>query len=151
MRAWRLRQIGLGSSVQSDTISKTTYRDRFGDMQLEMNFEYRFRLTSIGGFKIESALFTDIGNIWSVKNIPGDPDARFSLKRLGRDLAIAMGAGLRFDFTYFLIRLDGAYKVKDPARPFNNGWINTFALTEKRQNGQTIENFGLQLGIGLPF
>jgi hypothetical protein len=151
MRAWRLRQIGLGSSIQSDTISNSTYRDRFGDMQLEMNLEYRFRLTSIGGFKIESALFTDIGNIWSIKKIPGDPDAQFSFKRLGRDLAIAMGLGLRFDFTYFLIRLDGAYKIKDPARPYNKGWINTLNFTEQRPNGLTVENFGLQLGIGLPF
>jgi hypothetical protein len=151
MRAWRLRQIGLGSSVQSDTITKTSYRDRFGDMQLEVNLEYRFRLTSIGSFKIESAVFTDIGNIWSIKNIPGDPDARFSLKRLGQDLAIAAGVGLRVDFTYFLIRLDGAYKVKDPARSTNNGWLNTLNFTEKRPNGLTVENFGLQLGIGLPF
>jgi outer membrane protein assembly factor BamA len=151
MRAWRLRQIGLGGSIQSDTISNSNYRDRFGDMQLEFNLEYRFRLTSIGGFKIESAVFTDIGNIWSIKNIPGDPEARFSLKRLGQDLAVDVGAGLRFDFTYFLIRLDAAYKVKDPARPYNNGWMNSIAFTEKRPNGLTVENFALQLGIGLPF
>lgn len=151
MRAWRLRQIGLGSSIQSDTISTSSYRDRFGDMQLEANFEYRFRLASLGGFKIESAVFADIGNIWSVKKIPGDPEAQFSLKRLGKDLAIAMGAGIRFDFTYFLIRLDAAYKVKDPARFYNNGWMNSFAFKEVRANGLQVDNFALQLGIGLPF
>lgn len=151
MRAWRLRQIGLGSSIQSDTITSSSYRDRFGDMQLEANIEYRFRLTSIGGFKIESAVFADIGNIWSVKKIPGDSDAQFSLKRLGKDLAIAMGAGIRFDFTYFLIRLDAAYKVKDPARQYNNGWMNNFAFKETRANGLQVDNFALQLGIGLPF
>jgi hypothetical protein len=151
MRAWRLRQIGLGSSIQSDTITSSSYRDRFGDMQLEANIEYRFRLTSIGGFKIESAVFADIGNIWSVKKIPGDSDAQFSLKRLGKDLAIAMGAGIRFDFTYFLIRLDAAYKVKDPARQYNNGWMNSFAFKETRSNGLQVDNFALQLGIGLPF
>lgn len=151
MRAWRLRQIGLGSSIQSDTISTSSYRDRFGDMQLEANIEYRFRLASLGGFKIESAVFADIGNIWSVKKIPGDPEAQFSLKRLGKDLAIAMGAGIRFDFTYFLIRLDAAYKVKDPARLYNNGWMNSFAFKEVRANGLQVDNFALQLGIGLPF
>jgi hypothetical protein len=151
MRAWRLRQIGLGSSIQSDTITSSSYRDRFGDMQLEANIEYRFRLTSIGGFKIEPAVFADIGNIWSVKKIPGDSDAQFSLKRLGKDLAIAMGAGIRFDFTYFLIRLDAAYKVKDPARQYNNGWMNNFAFKETRANGLQVDNFALQLGIGLPF
>ncbi len=151
MRAWRLRQLGLGSSIQSDTISASSYRDRFGDMQLEANIEYRFRLASIGSFKIESALFADIGNTWSVKPIPGDPDAQFSLKRLGKDLAIAVGTGLRFDFTFFLIRLDAAYKVKDPARQYNNGWMNSFALKETRANGLQVDNFALQLGIGLPF
>ena len=151
MRAWRLRQIGLGSSIQSDTISTSTYRDRFGDMQLEANIEYRFRLASLGGFTIESAVFADIGNIWSVKKIPGDPEAQFSLKRLGKDLAVAMGAGIRFDFTYFIIRLDGAYKVKDPARLYNNGWMNSFAWKETRANGVQVDNFALQLGIGLPF
>ena len=151
MRAWRLRQLGLGSSIQSDTISTSSYRDRFGDMQLEANIEYRFRLASIGSFKIESALFADIGNIWSVKPIPSDPEAQFSLKRLGKDLAIAMGTGIRFDFTYFLIRLDAAYKVKDPARLYNNGWMNSFAFKETRANGLQVDNFALQLGIGLPF
>ena len=151
MRAWRLRQIGLGSSIQSDTISTSTYRDRFGDMQLEANIEYRFRLASIGSIKIESALFADIGNIWSVKSIPGDPEAQFSLKRLGKDLAIAMGTGIRFDFSFFLIRLDAAYKVKDPARLYNNGWMNSFAFKETRSNGLQVDNFALQLGIGLPF
>ena len=33
MRAWRLRQIGLGSSIQSDTITSSSYRDRFGDLR----------------------------------------------------------------------------------------------------------------------
>jgi hypothetical protein len=70
---------------------------------------------------------------------------------LGKDLAIAMGTGLRFDFTFFLIRLDAAYKVKDPARQYNNGWMNSFALKETRANGLQVDNFALQLGIGLPF
>ena len=42
MRAWGLRQLGLGSSLLSDTAS--TFRDRYGDMQLEGNVEYRYRL-----------------------------------------------------------------------------------------------------------
>ncbi|TGN37477.1 hypothetical protein E5Q62_28225, partial [Klebsiella oxytoca] len=30
MRAWGLRQLGLGSSLTSDTITTSKYRDRFG-------------------------------------------------------------------------------------------------------------------------
>ncbi|MFY0100021.1 BamA/TamA family outer membrane protein, partial [Acinetobacter baumannii] len=84
----------------------------------EVNLEYRFHLASIGGFKIASAVYTDIGNVWNVRKIASasDPDSRFSFKNLGRDIAIGAGTGLRFDLSYFLIRLDFAYKVKDPLR-----------------------------------
>jgi hypothetical protein len=47
--------------------------------------------------------------------------------------------------------LDAAYKVKDPARQYNNGWMNSFAFKETRSNGLQVDNFALQLGIGLPF
>ncbi len=151
MRAWGLRQLGLGSSIQSDTISTSTDRDRFGDMQLEANLEYRFPLTTIAGVKIASALFADIGNVWNVRTNSADPEARFSFKNLTKDLALGVGTGLRIDFSYFLIRFDLAYKVKDPARQYNNGWADRFQWFENRSNGVKVNNYALQLGIGLPF
>ncbi len=151
MRAWGLRQLGLGSSIQSDTISTTNYRDRFGDMQLEANFEYRFPLANIAGIKLASALFTDIGNVWNLRRNGADPKAQFSFSNLFNDLAIGVGTGLRIDFSYFLIRFDAAYKVKDPARLTNNGWTSGFHWTEFRQNGLKVNNVAFQLGIGLPF
>ncbi len=155
MRAWTLRQLGLGGSSQSeqDTV-KNAFRDRYGDMQLEMNIEYRFLLTTIGSFKISSALYSDIGNVWNIKKTAtADPATLFSFKNLGRDLAIGVGTGLRFDMSYFLIRLDFAYKLKDPLRAENNGWmsVKNFEWTNKRANGVEIPNYALQLGIGLPF
>ena len=155
MRAWTLRQIGLGSSSQSekDTASNA-YRDRFGDMQLEMNLEYRFLLASFGSLKIGSTLYTDIGNIWNTKvSSYYDPKTVFDISTFGHDLAIGVGTGLRFDMSYFLIRLDFAYKVKDPLRVANGGWmsINNFNWTDIRANGVSIPNYALQLGIGLPF
>jgi outer membrane protein assembly factor BamA len=152
MRAWGLRQLGLGGSLQSEADTSTnSYRDRFGDMQLEANIEYRFPLATIAGVKIASALFADIGNVWNVRKNAADPDARFSFKNLGRDLAIGMGTGIRIDFSYFLIRLDLAYKVKDPARQYNNGWMDKFQWFENRANGLKVNNYAFQLGIGLPF
>ena len=152
MRAWSLRQLGLGSSTQSDAdTSKNAYRDRFGDMQLEVNIEYRFPLTTVAGVKIGSALYADIGNIWNVKNNPADPAATFRFSNLGKDLAIAVGSGVRIDFSYFLLRLDFAYKLKDPARQYNNGWANSFQWFENRPNGVRVNNMAFQLGIGLPF
>lgn len=152
MRAWGLRQLGLGSSVFSDTVN-SSYRDRFGDVQLEGNIEYRFTLLSLGSFKVGSAFFADIGNIWNIKRNDQDPDSKFSFSNLARDLAIGVGTGLRFDFSYFLIRFDFAYRVKDPARNKNGGWmsIKDFVWSETRASGLKINNMALQFGIGLPF
>jgi outer membrane protein insertion porin family len=152
MRAWALRQLGLGSSTVSDQdTSINSYHDRFGDMQLETNIEYRFPIANIAGMKISSALFADIGNIWNVKADISNPDAQFAFKNLYRDLALGIGTGLRVDFSYFLVRLDIGYKVKDPARPTKDGWMKGFQWQETRPSGLTVNNYALQLGIGLPF
>jgi outer membrane protein insertion porin family len=140
MRAWQVRQLGWGSSAPD-----TGFQDRFGDFQLEANIEYRFLVATLpGGIKMGSALYVDAGNIWLRKTY-GDAKlegADFKFSRLGRDLAIAAGTGLRFDFNFFLIRLDYAYKVKDPQRKEEPGkWFYNWGLF----NGQ------LQLGINYPF
>ena len=46
-----------------------------------------------------------------------------------------------------------AYKVKDPARQGNDGWMNfkKFEWTNTRPNGVEVKNYAIQLGIGLPF
>ncbi len=158
MRAWPLRQLGLGSSLASDT--STTFKERYGDIQLETNLEYRFPIMVISGVKINSAVFTDIGNIWNLKNQVINPDSKISLNRFFKDLAIGMGTGLRIDFNYFLIRLDLAYKVKDPARLANNGWMSikdfewrNHEFENVDRNGRVVKrnNYAFQLGIGMPF
>jgi hypothetical protein len=154
MRAWGLRQLGLGSSLLSDTSS--TFRDRFGDVQLEANVEYRFTIAEIGGVKIGSALFADVGNIWNLQATAANPKSEINIRRLWRDLAIATGTSIRLDFDYFLIRLDFALKMKDPARLSNNGWLSlkdfTWRNTEFDLPGRAVRNnYAFQLGIGLPF
>jgi outer membrane protein insertion porin family len=156
MRAWPLRQLGLGSSVRSDTIA---FRDRYGDIQLEGNVEYRFPLATISTVKINSAIFADMGNIWNLKNPIANPDTKLTFNRFARDIAVAAGTGLRFDFNYFLIRIDFAYKVKDPTRKANYGWmsIKDFEWRNKEYeiyiNNKLLKrnNYAVQLGIGLPF
>ena len=153
MRAWGLRQLGLGSSTFYDTSSKRQNFDRFGDLQLETNLEYRFNLLQIGTYKIGSALFTDIGNIWNTRDTKQDPNAGFELSRLYKDVAIGVGTGLRIDFNYFTIRVDYAMKLKDPTRNYNNGWMDVHNLkwTEVKPNGTRVNNYAWQFGIGLPF
>ncbi|MEN9381122.1 MAG: hypothetical protein RI940_3 [Bacteroidota bacterium] len=153
MRAWGLRQLGLGSSLFYDSSSKSQNFDRFGDVQLETNLEYRFNIIQWGSYKIGSALFADIGNIWNARDTKQDPNAGFELKRLYKDLAIGIGTGLRLDFNYFLIRIDYAMKFKDPSRENNNGWLDLHKMkwTEVKPNGTRVNNFAWQFGIGLPF
>lgn len=153
MRAWGLRQLGLGSSQFYDTSAKSQNFDRFGDIQLETNLEYRFPLLQMGSYKISSALFTDIGNIWNSHESNIDPAASFSLDKLYKDLAIGVGTGLRLDFNYFIIRIDYALKMKDPTRLYNNGWMDLTNLkwTDVKPNGVRVNNYAWQFGIGLPF
>ena len=141
MRAWQIRRLGLGSSVLYDTAGEKV--DRFGDVKTEFNVEYRFDLATIGALKLKSAFYVDIGNIWAKTYKDGVliPEAQFSFNRFYRDLAVGGGTSLRFDFDYFLIRLDWAYKLKNPAIEEQKGWFNNL----------TIGNGQFQLGIGYPF
>jgi outer membrane protein insertion porin family len=149
MRAWQVRQLGLGSSVFYDT-GRYSLADRFGDFKLETNLEYRFPLGNIYGIKIKSAIFADIGNIWNWR-IPSDnsdtvktllKNSDFSFDRFYKELAVDIGTGLRFDFDYFIIRFDWAYKIRDPQRLlYPDRWFSNMQL----RDGQ------LQLGIGYPF
>jgi hypothetical protein len=153
MRAWGLRQLGLGSSTFYNTSASSQNFDRFGDLQLEANFEYRFTFLQLGSYKIGSALFTDMGNIWNTRDLGNDINAGFKLDRLYKDLAIGVGTGLRMDFDYFIIRIDYALKMKDPTRQENNGWLNLSDMkwNEIKPNGLKVNNYAWQFGIGLPF
>lgn len=154
MRAWGLRLIGLGSSITSDTAQ--LFRDRYGDMQLEANAEYRFTIAQFSAVKIGSALFTDIGNVWNLHANPASPNSEFNFNRFGKDIAIGVGTGLRFDFGYFMIRVDMGLKLKDPAKFENHGWLSikdfTWRNYEYTNNGAPPRNnYAIQLGIGMPF
>ncbi len=145
MRAWQVRQLGIGSSPYYETNDTAKGIDRFGDIQLEGNIEYRFNLgTLFNTIKLKSALFTDIGNIW-YRTTYGEPNnigADFNINRLYTDIAVGAGTSLRADFDYFLIRFDWSYKLKNPAYSnINYGWFYDIQLLK----GQ------FQLGINYPF
>ena len=146
MRAWQLRRLGPGSIIKPFDGSQGV-PDRYGDIQLEANAEYRFPLGRPFGIKVNGAFFTDIGNIWFLKQAPDRlPEEIFNISRLGKDIAIGAGGGLRFDFNFFVIRFDYSYKVKDPSPSpanlsFQNKWFS-YPLFKGSQ---------FQLGINYPF
>lgn len=142
MRAWGIRTLGPGSTVKT----RNEIPFRFGDFQFETNAEFRFPLTRVGGYLVSSSLFTDVGNVWFLKNNPDFPDGTLTAKKFIKDLAVGLGTGLRFDFEFFRLRLDYAIKIKNPSpEPLNvagrNKWFYNF------------NPFGgiVQLGINYPF
>jgi outer membrane protein assembly factor BamA len=144
MRGWQIRQLGLGSAKFYDT-AKGGQLDRFGDVQLEGNVEYRFPLGTVFGQKILSALYVDAGNIWDrypIDKTPEQAGSDFQLDRFYKEIAVDAGTGLRVDFDWFIIRLDWAYKLKNPQRIHDSDqWFKDIKLFR----GQ------FQLGIGYPF
>lgn len=146
MRAWSIRKLGPGSAIRS--FGRTEAPDRFGDARLEMNLEYRKFITDYRGIGINTALYTDIGNVWFYRDNPDFPGGSIpdSFGKLWKDIAVGLGTGLRVDFGFFKFRLDYAYKVKNPTPDADkaksqNKWFYDWELL----NGQ------LQLGIDYPF
>lgn len=144
MRGWQVRQLGLGSSKFYDTAGAGQL-DRFGDIQLEGNMEYRFPIGTLFGIKLLSAVYVDAGNIWDrhpIDTTPAEQGSDFQLDRFYKEIAVDAGTGLRVDFDYFIIRFDWAYKIKDPQRLTHaDDWFYDMKLFK----GQ------FQLGIGYPF
>ena len=146
MRAWALRRLGPGSTMKEFKGQFGT-PDRYGDIQLEANAEYRFPIGKPLGIKVNGALFTDVGNVWFMKSALDRPaEEIFKLSRLGKDIAIGAGGGLRVDFDFFVIRFDYSYRVKDPSpalsdAQYQNKWFS-YPFFKGAQ---------FQLGIGYPF
>lgn len=147
MRAWSLRRLGPGSTIKEFNGPGAT-PDRYGDVQLEGNVEYRFPLGKLfSTIQINGAVFTDVGNVWFMKNAPNRPaEEVFKFGRLGKDLAVGAGAGLRADLNFFVIRFEYAYKVKDPSP------APAYAAIQNKWFGyRFFDGDQFQLGIGYPF
>lgn len=134
MRGWRYRSLGPGS--YRDTTGNNF--EKMGDIILEMNLEYRFPVYSF----VKGALFADFGNVWLLNYSDNYPGGKFEFNDLLSEIAINAGVGIRFDFSFFIFRVDGAAPVRNPAYPDNRRW-----RTGSLQLKDIIWNFG----IGYPF
>lgn len=134
IRAWRIRELGPGSLPDSlrGIIEQT------GDVKLTANVEYRFDIYKY----LKAALFYDAGNIWLLEGDPNRPGGNFDFGRFYKELGMGAGLGFRFDFSFFIIRIDLGVPLNDPA--YSEG--NRFRLF-KLQPRDAV----LNLGIGYPF
>lgn len=132
MRGWQFKSLGPGAY---DSI--TDY-ERVGDIQLEGNVEYRFPIYSF----FKGAFFVDVGNIWTYKNSTTFPGGKFEFDTFYKELAVDAGVGLRFDFQFFIFRLDLAAPMRNPAYPQGKRWRFSYLQ---------LNDFILNFGIGYPF
>lgn len=136
IRAWPVRALGPGTYKASPE----DYPNQTADIKLEANLEYRFKLISF----VEGALFLDAGNIWAINEKDNREGALFEFNEFYKQIALGTGAGLRFDLSYFIFRLDLGMKLRDPSEPVNKGWI----IGTRSYQGN---DFNLSFAIGYPF
>jgi outer membrane protein assembly factor BamA len=137
LRAWRVRTLGPGSSPFIDS----TFINQTADIKIEANAEYRFKLFWI----LEGAVFLDAGNIWTYHKDIDRPGSQFKFNKFIGDMAVGTGLGLRFDFSFVLLRTDLGIKLRDPQLPDYPKWIKLQRPYDFRNN------FTFVLGIGYPF
>ncbi|MCH5318932.1 MAG: BamA/TamA family outer membrane protein [Paramuribaculum sp.] len=109
VRGWGVRTLGPGAYESNNSV--TDFINQCGDIMLLLNFEYRIKLFWV----FEGSLFIDAGNIWTIHNYENQPGGMFRFSTFWKQLAASYGAGVRMDFTYFLLRFDLGMKAHNPA------------------------------------
>ncbi len=110
IRAWQLRELGPGG--YADKLKNPVPNELFfqqGDLKLEFSLEYRFDVI----WYLEGAFFLDGGNIWTRNEDLARPGSNFT-RNFYNDIAMGVGWGLRWDFSYFNIRFDFGYPIRNP-------------------------------------
>lgn len=139
LRGWQARAVGPGLSPMDTTF---IIPNQTGDMKLEANIEYRFKMF----WKLAGAVFIDAGNVWTIRdNGSSDnvPISKFTWENFGESIAMNWGAGIRLDLNFLLLRLDMGMRVHDPART-DNRWVGP-------QQWLRRGNYAVHFGVGYPF
>lgn len=129
-RAWQPYSLGPGSSGGRNEFNEA-------NMKLAFSAEYRYNLFG----DLNSAFFIDAGNIWNVLDVVEEEASTFTSFSDLSEIAIGTGFGLRYDFDFFVLRLDIGFKTYDPAREPGNRWFTDYNLS----------NAVFNVGINYPF
>lgn len=128
-RGWKAYSLGPGSSG-----SYLDYNE--ANMKITLNLEYRFPIAGA----VKGALFTDAGNIWNALDDYPFEDGKFIGFSSLKDVGVSTGFGLRYDFGFFVFRLDAGNKTYNPALE-GNRWFKSMNLRDMVFN----------IGINYPF
>jgi outer membrane protein assembly factor BamA len=139
IRGWS--ESTLGPGVYSNT-GLTNFKSRdynqVGDIKIDMNMEYRTKMF----WMLEGALFLDAGNIWTIQDYDTQKGGTFKFDSFMKQFAIAYGVGIRFDFSFFIARVDLGVKLFNPVLNRREQW---------RVTPNFRDDFALHFAIGYPF
>lgn len=136
LRGFLVREIGPGSYVNPEGIKSNrvfSFFNQTGDIKMELNGEFRFDIYKW----LKSALFADVGNVWLMNKDSERPNGEFKFNRFWNEFAVDVGAGIRLDFNFFVVRFDYGVPIRDPRIQSANKW--------------TIQQGQFNLAIGYPF
>ncbi|OXA90629.1 translocation and assembly module lipoprotein TamL [Flavobacterium hibernum] len=125
-RAWQPYSLGPGST--------NAVRD-FNEANMKIAFSAEFRFKVFGDVK--GAIFADAGNIWNVLDNVIDEKAKFDSVNDLAEIALGSGFGLRYDLSFFVIRLDLGFKTYNPAHDKGDRWFKEYNF------GHSVLNFGI--------
>ncbi len=137
VRGWSVRTLGPGIYAGNNNAADLMVQS--GDIRLDLNLEYRTKLFWI----MELGSYIDAGNVWTIRNYDSQPGGLFEVNKFYEQIAVSYGLGLRFDFNFFLIRLDSGMKAYNPAEKGNKRWAVL--------NPNLKDNFAIHFAIGYPF
>ncbi len=125
-RAWLAYDLGPGSSLS---------RNEFNEANLKIAFNAEYRYNILGS--LNGALFIDAGNIWNVLDNVEEEEAVFSKLDDIQEIAVGSGFGFRYDFNFFVLRLDIGFKTFNPANDKDQRWFKGYRFSE------AVYNFGI--------
>lgn len=132
-RGWRAYELGPGS------VSDKTHTYNVGNLKITASAEYRFPVYK----SLLGAVFFDAGNIWFTSDrLYSDPKGIFHFNTFFKELSLTSGLGLRYDFRFFIARLDMGLQTVDPAQPEGHRWVLF-------KNGMSRATF--QFALAYPF
>ncbi len=148
IRAWLLRDLGPGGYINTDTLD-VSYQA--GDFRLEGSAEFRFDIF----WTLEGAFFMDFGNIWTLRTDESRLNSNLTSDFL-KQIAIGIGYGLRFDFSYFVFRVDFGYRLKSPYRLGQDEtgsyfYPQGFKFKYRDNDGILRRRGQFNIGVGYPF
>ncbi len=117
IRAFRSRSLGPGSYYAGNR-DTAFIADQPGDIKIEMNTEFRFKLFSV----FRWAFFVDAGNAWTLRYDSSRVGSQFT-KNWPSEIGVGIGTGLRLDISILLLRLDYGIPIREPWLPPGQRWV----------------------------